>query len=192
MGVAEVTAAKGLRVGNRVPNFEWSPDSKLLVLNSRFLQPTYSVDLLVWRRGEEKSFKLAEGVFGYGFLPGKDSTLILRNACARETRACALSEVDLGKKIEPGKEKESLRKVFENAFSFKPSADGKRVLVTFARYEPQNSYDVSVLDLASGKSVKLAEQIALPAYFVGDDGKKAVFLSTEKSRPGVFLGEASF
>ncbi len=181
MGVAELPDGKPRRVGGRVPNFGWGSHGRHLAFLSRFIKPVYSVDLMLYRMGDESSVKVHPGVFAYGFGPG-NAYLSFRTNCIREGRACDLYALDLNR---PG---ERPRKILEGIYSFKLPELGDRLLVTYAQTQ-SDTYDVAAYNLKSGQHRTLDRHIRLPAIFASADGSKAVYIVAEPGRGGVYLAE---
>src|SRR5207253_331049 len=113
----------------------WSSDGKSLAFLVKQMRPIPSVDLLIFRPGAESPVRVGEGVFGYGFVPGS-SHLLLRTRCTREGRACDLRRVDLAKLSQPAEQ------LVEGVYSFRPSADGSRILVSYARLD-SDAFDLA-------------------------------------------------
>jgi dipeptidyl aminopeptidase/acylaminoacyl peptidase len=181
MGLTELPSGKPRRLGGRVPNFAWGADGKALAFISRFIQPVYSVDLMLYRAGEEKAGKLAQGVFGYGFGP-RNEYLLFRTNCIREGRACDLHQLDLrGAKGEP-------RKILEGIYSFKSAERGDRLLVSYTRIRSE-TYDIAVYNLKTGERKTLEQQVQLPALFATEDGSKVVYIVAQPERAGVYLAD---
>jgi dipeptidyl aminopeptidase/acylaminoacyl peptidase len=179
VSVARLPDGAPKRLAGRVPNYAWGKDGKTLAFLQRFLQPLYSVDLMVWREGDEKPAKVGTGVFGYGFTPD-DGGLLYRTTCTREGRACDLMRVD------PARPEAPPKKLASGIFSFKVSEDGGRLLTTVARLDAP-TFDVVVQNLASGQSKTLGQRAVLPAYFVGRDGGRVLYLLQSRGQKGVFL-----
>ena len=76
LGVVAVVDGKPKRIGDRCPNYSWGANGNELLFLSRFLKPIYSVDLMLFRMGEEQATKVNPGVFGYGFTAGNGSAMI--------------------------------------------------------------------------------------------------------------------
>jgi len=181
MGVTELPEGEPRRVGGRVPNFGWGSNGRYLAFLSRFVKPVYSVDLMLYRMGDESSFKVNAGVFAYGFGPN-NAYFLFRTNCIREGRACDLYALDLEKP------KERPRKIVEGIYSFKVPDAGDRMLVTYAQTQ-SDTYDVAAYNLKSGEHRTLDQHIRLPAMFAAPDGSKAAYVIAEPSRAGVYLAE---
>ncbi len=177
--VAPLTGGEARRLGARVPNFQWSQDARHVAFVQRFLQPLYSVDLMLYRVGEEQARKLGQGVFGYTFAPG-NTALLYRTTCVREGRACDLMKVDLAKPDAPA------RKLLTGVYSFKVSEDGQRLLTTSARLDAP-TYDVGVQNLTTGEYRTLDHSAVLPAFFAARDGSRVVYLLHGRNRKGVHV-----
>jgi hypothetical protein len=171
-------------VGGRVPNFTWGKDGRYLAFLSRFLKPVYSVDLMLFRMGDEKARKAHTGVFGYGFLP-ENAALVFRTNCIREGRACDFKALSLSEDAES-----SPRTWMEGIFSYKLSEDGDRVLATYARID-SDTYDLAVYDAKTQARKTLDQGIQLPAYFAGPDDSLAVYVVKQGERPGVYVSPAA-
>jgi hypothetical protein len=182
MGVTRLPDGQTRRVGGRVPNFTWGADGSLLAFLSRFIKPVYSVDLMLYRVGEDSASKVHSGVYvGYGFGP-RNEYLLFRGNCIRNNRACDLFMVDLAKP------KGELRKIVEGVYSFKTAERGDRVLVTYARVDAE-TFDVAVYNLKSGVGRTLERNILLPALFAAEDGSKVAYIVAGRDRAGVYLAD---
>lgn len=181
MGVARVPGGKPIKLGERVPNFGWGQDSKYLAFLTRVFKPLYSIDLMLFDTTAEAPAKVHQGVFGYGFSP-KNDFLLFRSNCTREGRACDLLRLDLAKPKEPA------MKILEGIFSFKPSGNGAKLLISYARTD-SDTYDVAVLDFAKNDRRTVDRTIQLPATFTDDEGKAIVYVVTDRDRPGVYVAD---
>ncbi|MFZ5469524.1 MAG: TolB family protein [Myxococcota bacterium] len=182
VGVATLPDGKPKRVGERSPNFTWGADGRYLAFLSRFLKPIYSVDLMLYPVGAEEAFKVHAGVFGYGFGP-KNEYLLYRSGCIRDGRACDLYELDLSKPKEPAK------KAAEGIYSFRPAEDGARVLLSYARLEKGEYYDVAVLNRKTQERKTLDQWIHLPAHFLDSAGSRISYVIAHRSRAGVYIAD---
>ena len=182
MGITVLPDGQPRRVGGRVPNFVWGSDGTVLAFLSRFMKPAYSVDLMLYRVGEEKASKVQPGVYqGYGF-GSNNGYLLFRGNCTRNNRACDLFVLDLTKpKSEP-------QKIVEGVYSFKTAERGNRILVTYARVDA-DTFDVAVYNLKTGERKTLERSILLPALFADEDGSKVAYIVAEKDRAGVYLAD---
>jgi len=177
--MAVVTLPDGApkRVGDRVPNFVWSPRSDAVAFLSRFLKPEYSVDLMLYPLGAEKSEKVHRGVFGYGFMPG-EGQVVFRSNCIRNGRACDFKALELPKKDEA-------QTWLQGIFSYKLSEDGQRVLATSARMD-SDTYDLTLYDVKTKTRKPLDQGIQVPAYFAGKGESRAVYLIAQGPKAGVY------
>jgi len=181
ISVCQLPDGKPVRVGERVPNFIWGADGRFVAFLSRFFKPLYSVDLMLYPVGEEQAFKVHPGVFGYSFGP-KNAYLLFRGNCLRNGRSCDLFQVDLAHpKDEP-------KKIVEDVFSWKPSDDGQRLLVTYARSD-SDTYDVSLYDFKKTRRLTIDRYTLPPALFAGPDGAKLVYVVQPPSRAGVYASD---
>ncbi len=179
VGVVTLPDGAPKRLGIRSPNYAWGADGKSLAFLSRFLQPIYSVDLMLYQVGEEEAFKVHQGVFGYGFGP-KNEYLLFRSSCIREGRACDLYKLDLGKPKEPAKV------IVQGVYSFKPSKDGERLLISYARME-KDMWDVAVFNVKTNQHKTLDQFTALPALFLDDAGSRVTYLVAAPARRGLYV-----
>lgn len=182
MAVAELPDGAPKEVGRLVPNFSWSPDGKQLAFLARFLQPIFSVDLMLYPLGAEKATKVQTGVFGYGFA-SKGGRLLLRSSCIREGRACDLLSIDLTKSP-----LEAPKKILEGVYSFRTSDDGERLLVSYAKFE-KDLYDVALYNFKSGERKTLDQLALLPPMFADPEGSKVVYALGDRKRPGVYVAD---
>ncbi len=162
-GVVSLPDGKPKRVGDRCPNFTWGADGRYLAFLSRFIKPSYSVDLMLYQVGEEAAVKVNPGVFGYGFGP-QNEYLLYRSNCIRDGRACDLYQLDLAKLKEPAK------KIIEGIYSFKPAESGGRIMVSYARTQGE-LFDTAVFNSKTGERKTLDQFTALPAL-LGKNKKK--------------------
>ena len=162
---------------------EWGKDGRFLAFNVEIIQPLPSMDLYLYVKGEEASFRVKEGVYGFGIAPG--DVLLFRSECQRQAqrdlpRACSLSELDLSKPHGAAKQ------ILEGIYSFKASETGERLLVSYARMDA-DTYDIAVYNRSSGERKTLDTSTLLPALFVDPAGKRVVYLVSEKDRSGLYL-----
>lgn len=188
ISVAELPDGAPKRVALKVKNFSWSPDGKSFAFLALVTSVEFGVsaDLFLFRRGQEKAELVQRGVWGYGFSPRGDY-LLARSSCTRmgasgAPRACDLMQYDL---TQPGA---AAKKLLEGIYTFKTSEDGKRVLATYAEIGP-DTYDVAVLNLASGARKTIDRHTHLPAYFADDQGSRVVYVVAERARPGVYVSD---
>ena len=191
LGVAELPDGKPRRVGNRVPNYAWGANGQYLAFLSRFMKPVYSVDLMIYERGQEKSVKVRQGAFGYSFSPGNER-LYFRTHCIRDGRACDLFEVAPGQ-VQPSSEEADggtpapagQEMILEGLYTFTASRDGSRLLVTYPRWEAK-TYDVATYDVAKKQRRSIDSLVQVPPAFASDDGKKVVYVVEDGERSGVY------
>ena len=164
-------------LGARIPNFEWSGDGRTLAYIQRYLDPIYSVDLMVHALDAEAPVKVGKGVFGYGFTPDHEQVLF-RTGCIREGRSCNLMKVSA--RAPDGQPK----LIAEGIYSYRVSDDAQRLMVTFARTESE-TYDVAVRNLDGTSHRTLHTGARLPAFLVGEDGGRAVF-AVGRGKQGVY------
>lgn len=205
LGRTELPDGKPLRIGNRVPNYAWGADSTYLAFLSRFFKPIYSVDLMLYRKGWDYSSRVKVGSFGYTFA-GNNERLFYRSNCIRKGRACDLFEIDPSK-VPPPPAKEAKtdagttvagdtsappatplpeKKIVEGLYTFSPSKDGARLLITYPRWETKN-FDVAVMNVKTGNRKTLDSQILLPAYFTKADGRGVAYIISAGDRSGVYV-----
>jgi hypothetical protein len=179
MGVAALPDGAMKPLGERVPNFEWGADGRYVAFVSRFFKPIYSVDLMLYRFGDEAAKKVQEGVYGYEF-SAKNAYLLMRTRCIRDGRSCELHGLDLSKADQTPK------KLLEGVYSFKASADPNRVIATYARMDVQ-LYDAMAVNIATGQHRTLDTRVQIPVLLAADDGSKVAYIVAEKRRAGVYL-----
>lgn len=166
--------------------FEWSPDSKHLVFNILVTRPLPSVYLYVQTMGEEKPRKIEDGAYGFAFVPATKQ-LLFRSECSKGEggvmpRSCVLKSLDLSRPADPPKA------VTESIYSFKPSADGSRLLVTYVRTDA-DAYDTAVLDLKTGNRKTLDTYTLLPGLFLDDGGDRVAYLISVAKRSGLYVAD---
>ncbi len=193
LGVAPLPAGPGKRVGNRVPNYVWGADGKQIAFLSRFVKPIYSVDLMLYRLGEPRSYRVGQGVFGYAFAMS-NQFLVYRSNCKRNGRECELSALDLTKPLalveDAGSSAElgGSERLAEGVYSFKNSDDGTKLLLTYARLD-MDAYDVGVLSLQNRQLKMLDQGISLPAHFAAKDGSRIAYAVKGSFKPGIYVIE---
>lgn len=199
LGRTDLPDGKPKRIGNRVPNYAWGADSTYLAFLSRFFKPVYSVDLMLYAKGWDAASKVKTGSFGYSF-SGKNERLFYRSNCIRGGRACDLYEIDPAKvpppaapdagtpSAETGQGGTGLpeQKIIEGLYTFTPSKDGSRLLITYPRWETKN-FDVAVMNVKTRDRKTLDSQILIPPYFTTDDGTRAVYIINDGERSGVYV-----
>ncbi|HEY8211371.1 MAG TPA: gliding motility protein [Myxococcaceae bacterium] len=191
LGVAPLPEGPAKNLGDLVPNFEWGPDGKSVAFLQRFLRPIFSVDLMLYQRGDPSAVKVETGVFGYSFTQdGK--RLLYRTSCIRDGRACDLYARELGTPMEmtdAGVLANRGKKVAEGVYGYFKSAErGERVLVTFARMDSP-LYDVGVVNLQTGQYKTVEERTLLPPFFANGDGTRVVYAVASAARPGVYVAD---
>jgi WD40-like Beta Propeller Repeat len=179
----ELPERKVRTLSERAHTGEWGKDGRFLAFNVEVIQPLPSMDLHLYVRGEEKAFRVKEGVYGFGIAAGE--VLLFRSDCLRQSqrdqpRACWLSELDLARPHEAPKQ------ILEGIFSFKASERGERLLVSYARLDA-DTYDIAVYNRRTAERKTLDTSVLLPALFVDPAGKKVVYLVSEKDRSGFYL-----
>ncbi len=177
MSVASLPDGATKQVGGRVPNFLWGSDGRYVLFLSRFLKPEYSVDLMLYTLGEEKAEKVHKGVFGYGFMPG-NTQVVFRSNCIRNGRSCDFKALGLPRTAEP-------QTWMQGVFSYKLSADGQRVLATYARMD-SDTYDVAVYDVKTQARRPLDQGVQVPVSFGGKDDSRAVYIIAQGPKAGVY------
>ncbi|MBF5041232.1 gliding motility protein [Aggregicoccus sp. 17bor-14] len=192
--LAQLPDGEPKKLGFRVPNYRFSPDGKRLAFLSRVTKPVYSVDLFTYALGEEKAARAQSGVFGYGFST-KGESLVFRTNCIRQGRSCDLLEVpaeaaqaaapQAGAAAADVGTTPAARKLADGIYTYELSEDGRRALVSYARMEA-NRFDLAVLNLESGKQRTLDQGVQLPAFFVGEDGGRVVYVVDHGQTPGVY------
>ncbi|HYV44386.1 MAG TPA: gliding motility protein [Myxococcaceae bacterium] len=195
LGVAPLPEGPGKNLGTLVPNFGWGPDGKSVAYLQRFLQPDFSVDLMLYRLGDEAPLKVERAAFGYAFTPdGK--RLLYRTACTREARACDLVSMSLASPMtvgDAGVLENRGKKVAQGVYGYLKAAErGDRVLVTFARLDSpldRPQYDVGVVNLETGQYRTMDERTLLPPLFANGEGTKVVYAVAERAHPGVYVAD---
>ncbi|MFT3835461.1 MAG: gliding motility protein [Myxococcaceae bacterium] len=177
--VAELPGGETKKLFKRARAYSFSDDGTEVAFTYHVLKPLPSVDLAVWRLGDEEATKVKQWTYDYEFTPdGKQ--LLFRSDCIREGRSCDLLLLDMTKPKEPPK------KLVEAIHGFKLSDDGSRVLITYAR-AMGDFYDVAVFNLAKNDRKTLEQFIRLPPLFVQKDGGKVAYLVAEEGKSGVYL-----
>jgi dipeptidyl aminopeptidase/acylaminoacyl peptidase len=179
----ELPERKVRTLSERTHSGEWGKDGRFLAFNVEVIQPLPSMDLYLYVHGEEKPFRVKEGVYGFGIAPG--DLLLFRSDCLRQSqreqpRACWLNELELARPRQPPKQ------ILEGIYSFKASENGERILVSYARMDA-DSYDTAVYNRRTGERKTLDTFTLLPALFADSDGKRVVYLVSDKDRSGLYL-----
>ncbi len=170
------------KVSRRVRSYSWSDDNLKIAFTIRVVKPITSVDLVVWRVGDEEATKIKQWVYDYDFTPQSDR-LLFRTDCSREGRSCDLLSLDLADlKVPP-------KKLVEAMSGFRISESGQRVLVTYSRAQTGDFYDVAVLNLKNGERKTLEQFIRLPAMFLDKDGGKVGYVVAEQNKSGVYVAD---
>jgi hypothetical protein len=179
----ELPVRKVRTLSERTHTGEWGKDGHFLAFNVEVIQPLPSMDLYLYVRGEEKAFRVKEGVYGFGIAPG--DVLLFRSDCLRQSqreqpRACWLNELDLARPHQAAKQ------ILEGIYSFKASENGERILVSYARMDA-DSYDTAVYNRRTEERKTLDTFTLLPALFADASGKRVVYLVSDKERSGLYL-----
>jgi hypothetical protein len=136
--------------------------------------------------GDEKPWKVEEGVYGFAFDQGSHS-LLYRSGCTKGEggvmpRSCELRLVDLASPKAPAKT------LIDGVYSFRSSEDGKRILYTMVRSD-SDAYDTAEYNLVTAQRKTLDEHTAIPPQFVSAQGDRAVYLINFGARSGLYLAE---
>jgi hypothetical protein len=170
-------------LNERAHTGEWGKDGRFLAFNVEVIQPLPSMDLYLYLRGEEKASRVKEGVYGFGIASG--DVLLFRSDCQRQSqreqpRSCWLNELDLARPHDPPKQ------ILEGIYSFKASENGERILISYARLEP-DAYDTAVFNRRTGERKTLDTFTVLPALFADPEGKRVVYLVSDRDRSGLYV-----
>ena len=179
LAVADLPDGKPRRIAARVPNFDWSPDGKWVAFVSRIFQPIYTIDLFVYRNGDEGALKVHPGVFAYDY-DRKGRFLYFRTNCLNEGRACDLMKLSLTDPKAPA----SL--LAQGIYTWRASKDGDRLLVTYARRDSK-LYDAAVLNVTTGERKTIAQYIQLPALWAESGGERVVYVVSPPANAGVYM-----
>ncbi len=183
LAVAVIGSATGAKkVARRCQSFRWSADNLKIAFTVKTMKPIISVDLMVWRVGDEAASRIKQWVYDYDFPPESDR-LLYRADCSREGRSCNLMSLDLADlKVPP-------TTLVEGTSGFKISADGLKVLLTYSRAQTGDFYDVAVFNLKSGERKTLEQFIRLPALFLDNQGGKVGYVVAEPNKEGLYVAE---
>ncbi|MBS1148542.1 MAG: aglU [Myxococcaceae bacterium] len=183
LAVAVIGSAQpAKKISRRVRSYSWSDDNLKIAFTIRVVKPITSVDLVVWRVGDEEATKIKQWVYDYDFTPQSDR-LLFRTDCSREGRSCDLLALDLKDlKLPP-------KKLVEAMSAFKISESGERVLITYSRAQTGDFYDVAVFNLKSNERKTLEQFIRLPAMFLDKDGTKVAYVVAEQNKSGVYVAD---
>lgn len=178
--IGSATPAK--KISRRVRSYTWSDDNLKIAFTIRVVKPITSVDLVVWRVGDEEATKIKQWVYDYAFTPQSDR-LLFRTDCSREGRSCNLLALDLADlKLPP-------KKLVEAMSAFKISEDGVRVLITYSRAQMGDFYDVAVFNLKTNERKTLEQFIRLPAMFLDKEGARVAYVVGEQNKAGVYVAD---
>jgi dipeptidyl aminopeptidase/acylaminoacyl peptidase len=166
-------------IGEKVTDFDWDESGHFVAFSARVLKPIFSVNLFLYGTMMTEARTVGEGVFGFGFTP--KGRLLYRTHCVREGRGCELDVLD----ALPTWKSQAL---LDGVYSFKPSEDGNRALLSFARTDA-DAYDTGVVNLLHGEHRTLDTFTVLPAHFAAKDGSRAVYLIDSAQRQGLFLAK---
>ena len=170
------------KISRRVRSYSWSDDNLKIAFTIRVVKPITSVDLVVWRVGDEEPTKIKQWVYDYTFTP-QSNRLLFRTDCSREGRSCDLLALDLADlKVPP-------KKLVEAMSGFKISQNGERVLITYSRAQTGDFYDVAVFNLKNNERKTLEQFIRLPALFLDKDGGKVGYVVAEQNKSGVYVAD---
>ncbi len=170
------------KISRRVRSYSWSDDNLKIAFTIRVVKPITSVDLVVWRVGDEEATKIKQWVYDYDFTPQSDR-LLFRTDCIRDGRSCDLLSLDMADLKAPPK------KLVEAMSGFKISDSGERVLITYSRAQTGDFYDVAVLNLKSGERKTLEQFIRLPAMFLDKNGTQVGYVVAEQNKSGVYVAD---
>jgi dipeptidyl aminopeptidase/acylaminoacyl peptidase len=170
------------KIARRCRSYLWSDDNLKIAFTVKVLKPIPSVDLLVWRVGDETPTKIKQWVYDYSFTPQSDR-LLFRSDCIRDGRSCDLLSLEMKDPTVPPK------KLVEAMSGFRLSEDGKRVLVTYSRAQTGDFYDVAVFNLESSERKTLDQFIKLPALFLAKDGGRVGYLVAEQGKSGMYVAD---
>lgn len=186
LAVAMLDGLKATKLSKRCRSYGWSPDGKRLAFTVR--QPdkqfVMSIDLHLFTLGAEKAEPVKTWAYEYAFTPDGQK-LLFRADCVREGRACNVFTLDLAAKdAKPVS-------IAEGVFGFKLPEKGARVLLTYARSEYPDLYDVAVLNLGSGERKTLDQLARLPIFFLDQEGGRVGYTLAAKGRgAGVYVATA--
>ena len=178
LAVAPVEGGAAQIVGEKVNAFDWGPKSQTVAFIARVIKPIVSEDLFVFRVGDKEAKRIAEYAFGYEFSPDGDS-LLFRQHCISKGRACELDQLPLPAADKP-------KPLLDGVYSFKPSRDGSRVLLSFGRMD-SDAYDTGMVNVKSGAHRTLDGYTVLPAWFAAEDGSRAVYVIDGPHQQGLYL-----
>lgn len=187
-----------VRIHRPAKQFEWSPQGGYLAFSALQLRPAISVDLVLADvkalKNEEVKLdggaasittvgtrKLANGVFGHEFL--SEASLLYRTDCIAEGRACDLYVLPTGSVATPAR-------LTGGVWRFALSKDGKRILVTYPRFDSETVADIGALNLYGHGGVAGIDKKVIPgALFLDPGGKRVAFGVIDKVRRGVYVAD---
>ncbi|MGI5863880.1 MAG: hypothetical protein ACOX6T_17750 [Myxococcales bacterium] len=162
-------------------NYLWSPEGDRLAF-LKHVGEQVTLNLLTVE-GEEPPRAVAPWVFSYQFAPGRNE-LWYRANCLREGRQCDLIAASIDDPNRPPV------KLAEGIMNFRPSADGKRILLIYPRVDTERATDLGWVELGSQVPSKGIDVYTLPgAFFLDKAGKRLAYLVGERKREGVYVAD---
>lgn len=183
LATAELVNGTVKKLFKRARSYAWSDDSRSIAFTYRVLKPIISVDLGVWRVGDEAATTIKQWVYDYDFTNDSKS-LLFRSDCIRDGRSCDLLRLEMAELKQPPK------KIVEAMFGFRLSKNGERVLITYSRMQTGDFYDVASYNLKTNERKTLEQFIRLPALQLNDDGTKVAYIVGEQNKAGVYVADA--
>lgn len=179
--VAPADTLKPQAVGHRCQSFAFSPDGRSVAFTKRELKPLVSIDLYLFTEGMEKAVLLKQWVYDYAFRPQGD-LVFFRADCVRNGRACNVLSSEVKSPATPPKS------VADGVFGFKLADGGERMMLTYARTEKSDLFDVAVLNVAKGERKTLDQLVRLPIFFLDPEGARTAYaMSSDGRGAGVYV-----
>lgn len=165
--------------GFKMESYSFSSDGKYFA----YLKPAASgsIDLFGMElAGAEPPLHLAPGAYGYQFAPG-DREIWYRTGCTRSGRECDLMAVS----VEGG----TPRLMLNAIWNWRASENGRRMLVTYPRYDTEGAADIGWVDLDDPKrpSHGIDAYTLLGARFLDAAGSGIAYIVIDPKREGVFV-----
>ena len=76
-------------------------------------------------------------------------------------------------------------KVTEGIYTWAPSKDGQRILLSYARRDSK-LYDAAVLNTGTGERKTIAQYVQLPVFWIPGEAK-VVYVAAPPAEPGVYV-----
>lgn len=162
-------------------NYLWSPEGDRLAF-IKHVGEQVTLNLLTLE-GEAPPRVVAPWAFNYQFAPG-GKELWYRANCVREGRQCELLAASIDNPEKPP------AMLAQGIMNFRPSPDGKRILLVYPRLDTEHASDLGWVELGSQAPSKGIDVYTLPgAFFLDEAGKRLAYLVNQRKREGVYVAD---